>query len=211
MSVEQLSTTQPTAGSRPKQISLPLSKAFEISMKSIRIRFQRSLITASGILLGIAFYSSVQTAGLFPIKGTSVEALAAGQRQQWLAVMALLVCFVGIMNAMLMSVSERFKEIGTMKCLGALDRFIVTLFFIEAALMGVLASAVGWILGWLLTLAYRLIIDGFSILTGAFWLGSLGQFALSVFLGTLITLIAAIPPAIRAAKMPPAAALRSEV
>src|SRR5207249_2216753 len=111
-----------------KQITLPFSKAWEISLRSIRIRLARSLITASGILLGIAFYSSVRTAALFP-SGTGAEALAAGNRQQWLAIMALLVCFVGIMNAMLMSVTERFKEIGTMKCLGALNRFVVTLFF----------------------------------------------------------------------------------
>ena len=39
-------------------------------------------------------------------------------RQIWLVIMALLVCTVGITNAMLMSVAERFREIGTMKCLG---------------------------------------------------------------------------------------------
>ena len=49
---------------------------------------------------------------------------------RWLLGLALLVAFVGILNAMLMSVTERFREIGTMKCLGALDGFIVRLFLI---------------------------------------------------------------------------------
>ena len=47
-----------------RQISLPFSKAWEISLKSIKIRLARSIITASGIFLGIAFYSAVKAAGL---------------------------------------------------------------------------------------------------------------------------------------------------
>src|SRR5579864_6957994 len=147
-----------TIPDRPQaQIQLPLSKAWQISLKSIKIRLGRSIITAGGILLGIAFYSSVRSSGLF--LATGKPDMAAIHRQQWLAIMALLVCFVGIMNSMLMSVTERFREIGTMKCLGALDRFIVTLFFIEAALMGVIASFVGWLLGWLVIAIIHLFSD----------------------------------------------------
>jgi putative ABC transport system permease protein len=193
-----------------KQIQLPFSKAWQISIKSIKARLARSIITAGGIFLGIAFFSSVRASSLFPV-GEGAEAIAAANRQTWLAVMALLVCFVGIMNAMLMSVTERFKEIGTMKCLGALDSFIVKLFFIEATLMGVLASTSGWLAGWLITVCVRLITDGAKSFTGEFWTGTLLQMAVSVLLGTIITLIAAIPPAVRVAKMPPAAALRSEI
>lgn len=194
-----------------KQISLPLSKAVEISLKSIKIRFSRSLITASGIMLGIAFFSSVYASRLFPVKGGTAEAIAAGHRQDWLAIMALLVCFVGIMNAMLMSVTERFKEIGTMKCLGALDRFVVTLFIIEAGLLGAIASVSGWLVGWIITSVVHLFTDGPSAFHGGFWLGTLGQMVTSVLIGLVITLVAAIPPAYRAAKMPPVAALRTEI
>lgn len=194
-----------------KQIQLPFSKAWQISLQGIRIRWMRSLITASGIFLGIAFYSSVRAGGLFPVDLSSKEAVAAANRQTWLAVMALLVCFVGIMNAMLMSVTERFKEIGTMKCLGALDNFVVKLFFIEAALMGTLASALGWLIGWLITVTIHLLTKGFDGMGGAFWGGTLREFALSVLIGVVITLLAAIPPARRAAQMPPVAALRSEI
>lgn len=206
-----MSGDQLPAHSVQSQIQLPWSKAWQISIKSIQIRLGRSFITAGGIFLGIAFYSSVRAAGLFPIAGTGAEAIAASHRQQWLAVMALLVCFVGIMNAMLMSVTERFKEIGTMKCLGALDSFVVRLFFIEALLMGVLASLAGWLAGWLIIALVHLFTDGLSAFGGAFWAGTLKQMVLSTIIGTVITLVAAIPPAIRAAQMPPAMALRSEI
>lgn len=193
-----------------KQIQLPFSKAWQISIRSIKIRLGRSIITAGGIFLGIAFFSSVRASSLFPV-GEGAEAIAAANRQTWLAVMALLVCFVGIMNSMLMSVTERFKEIGTMKCLGALDSFIVKLFFIEASLMGILASVSGWLAGWLITVVIRLITDGTKAFGPNFLVDTLIQMVISVGIGTFITLIAAIPPASRVAKMPPAAALRSEI
>ncbi|HZP80179.1 MAG TPA: FtsX-like permease family protein [Chthonomonadaceae bacterium] len=211
MSAEQLQPAQHAVMKVQKQIQLPFSKAWQISIKSIKIRLARSMITAAGIVLGIAFYSSVRTAGLFPTTGTDAEAIAAAHRQQWLAIMALLVCFVGIMNSMLMSVTERFKEIGTMKCLGALDSFVVKLFFIEATLMGVLASFAGWFLGWFIIAIIHLFGDGMKAFGGAFWAGTLSQMIQSMAIGTIITLVAAIPPAFRAAKMHPAVALRSEI
>ena len=54
----------------------------------------------------------------------------------WLIIMSLIVCVVGIANSMLMAVTERFQEIGTMKCLGALDRFVVRLFLLESGFQG---------------------------------------------------------------------------
>jgi putative ABC transport system permease protein len=196
-----------------KQIQLPFSKAWEISIKSIKIRLARSFITAGGIFLGIAFYSYVKAGTLFVASGNALDpaVIAAGHRQQWLAVMALMVCFVGIVNSMLMSVTERFKEIGTMKCLGALNRFIVTLFLIEAGLMGVLASFAGWLIGWVLVVVIHLFTDGLHAFGGAFWLGSGEQLLVSMGVGVLITLLAAVPPAYRVAQMPPAVALRSEI
>jgi putative ABC transport system permease protein len=191
-----------------KQVSLRLSKAWEITIKSIKIRLARSLITAAGIALGIAFYSSVRAAGLFPSEGVGAEAMAAAHRQQWLAVMALMVCFVGIMNSMLMSVTERFKEIGTMKCLGALNRDIIMLFFLEAMLMGLTASFLGWLVGWLIVVVIHLFTGGFQ---PAFIGGSLVQMLLSTGIGVTITLLAGIPPAINAARMAPAVALRSSI
>lgn len=194
-----------------RQIKLPFSKAWQITIRSIKIRLARSLITASGILLGIAFFSSVRASGLYPADTSTAEAISAANRQQWLAIMALLVCFVGITNSMLMSVTERFKEIGTMKCLGALDSFVVKLFFIEATLMGVISSVSGWVIGWLIIAVIHLFTDGVKVFSGAFWGNTLIQAVESIALGAIITLVAAIPPAVRAAKMPAAVALRAEI
>ncbi|HAT09777.1 MAG TPA: hypothetical protein DCS97_04135, partial [Planctomycetes bacterium] len=53
-------------------------------------------------------------------------------RQALLVAISFLVCMVGIANAMLMAITERFREIATMKCLGATDGFILTQFLMEA-------------------------------------------------------------------------------
>ena len=213
MSVNPIPQVQPAPAKVQKQIQLPFAKAWEISIKSIKIRLARSIITAGGIFLGIAFYSSVRTTGLFPPSGDPNDPaiIAALHRQQWLAIMALLVCFVGIMNSMLMSVTERFREIGTMKCLGAMNNFVVKLFLIEAGLMGIIASFTGWLAGWFIIALIHIFTDGVKAFNGGFWAGSGREVAVSMLIGVGITLLAAIPPAYRAAQMPPAVALRSEI
>ena len=157
--------------------------------------------------------------GVEPAAATQPAAPATGEptkaekdaRQLWLVLMSLLVCGIGITNSMLMSVTERFQEIGTMKCLGALDSFIVRLFLIESAVIGVLGSLAGIIIGFLFVLLYYGIKAGFSVTAKVDW-GALVLFLLlSLGIGTIIALAAAIPPAIRAAQMPPAAALRTEI
>lgn len=187
------------------QANLPWAKAIQIAINSLKIRFWRSVITASGIFLSIAFLCYSGTPILIKIlKNGNLPGDADSNRQVWLVIMALLVCTVGIMNAMLMSVSERFREIGTMKCLGALNSLIVRLFIIEAVFMGIISSVGGWLLGYLALLLVR----GTEDITGGvtFW-----SFVSSVVIGAVLTLLAALLPALRAAQMPPAAALRTTV
>ena len=69
------------------------------------------------------------------------------EKQLWLVSIGLLVAVIGITNAMLMSVTERFREIGTMKCLGALDRFIVEILLFESAFLGLIGSCIGCVVG----------------------------------------------------------------
>jgi putative ABC transport system permease protein len=189
-----------------RQISLPFSQALKIAYKNIVIRLGRAIITGAGTMLGIAFLMSVLTANLAQqASGVVIEA-AQAQKNIWLVVMSLLVSLVGITNSMLMSVTERYKEIGTMKCLGALDNFIVKLFLLESGVLGFFGSLFGALVGALFILITRI-----SVLGNMDWLKFLAYLAFCIVIGTILSIIAAVLPAIRAAGMPPADAMRSEV
>lgn len=201
-----------------RQVMLPWGRSVEMTLKAIFVRLGRSAITASGIFLGTAFLVSVLTQSAV-LGGHQELDDATKARNIWLVTMSLLVATVGIINSMLMAVTERYKEIGTMKCLGALDRFIVRLFLLESGMLGALGALVGALAGFLVSAAIYLIrygseafarlepaitVFGFGI---PLWLGVLG----AVVLGAILAVLAAIYPAWRAAKMPPAAALRVEI
>ena len=223
-----------------REIVLPFSTAIEIAFRSLKIRFGRSLITTSGVILAIAFLMSVRSSndiigslkvvnkselnlllqqnGIETGLSESGEATAEAQarareersKQLWLIGLSLLVCVVGITNAMLMSVTERFREIGTMKCLGALDSFIVKLFLLESTFQGLAGTAVGVVIGLLMTLVLALLDYGGYVMdyfpTGAIVTSG----GLAMVAGTLLSLAGAMLPAYRAAKMEPVEAMRSD-
>lgn len=133
-------------------------------------------------------------------------------RRNWMVSISLLVTIIGIANALLMSVTERFKEIGTMKCLGALSGFIRQLFLIESAVIGAVGSVVGILVGVVFPMLAYSFAYGFKSVWGAMDYGQLGWISLGcLFAGTILSIFAAIYPATIAAKMIPAMALRSNV
>ena len=214
-----------------RQIALPWRQAFTISMRNVTLRLGRAAVTGTGIVLGIAFLMSVWTGQVIEqgiqryettkrtsVQDTDIGKAAAEDAQKanlakgyWLVVMSLLVCGVGITNSLLMSVTERFREIGTMKCLGALDEFIVRLFLIEAGVLGLFGSVLGALIGHLVVLLIGCIKHGFNLPAKMNWLHMLGYLGLSIVIGIVLSLFAAFWPAVRAAKLPPAAALRTEI
>ncbi|HPP66745.1 MAG TPA: FtsX-like permease family protein [bacterium] len=205
-----------------KQLTLPLKHAFNMSVRNIKIRFGRSIIVTMSIVLGIAFFMFILSNNAFMVgflvKGPENVKIILQQnmeemkiRQIWLVSISLLVCIVGIVNAMLMSVTERSREIGTMKCLGALDKYIIELFIIESSLQGFIGSIIGVIVGMLASLITQIFrYKGFvwDIFPG----GLLLKYSLiSIVLGILISIIGAIYPAYVSAKMEPAEAIRREI
>ena len=126
----------------------------------------------------------------------------------WLVSLALLVCFVGIVNAMLMSVSERFREIGTMKCLGALDSFIVKLFLLESSFQGFVGTALGVAVGFLLILFRSLLSYGGYVIDYFPGAGVAASAVICLLIGFVLSVLAAIYPASTAARMEPVDAMR---
>ena len=142
---------------------------------------------------------------------TSESEIASARIQtRWLLALALLVAFVGILNAMLMSVTERFREIGTMKCLGALDSFIIKLFLIESLFQGGVGTVIGIIVGLLLSLLAASASYGGRAWANVPW-GDLGLAVLiSLAVGVGLTVAGAVYPAWQAARMQPIEAMRVE-
>ncbi|MBU0687328.1 MAG: ABC transporter permease [Candidatus Margulisbacteria bacterium] len=125
-----------------------------------------------------------------------------------------------ILNTMFMSVLERTKEIGMMKALGMKDRQVMGVVLLEATLIGTIASFIGAL--WGAGIAYYLAVVGIDFTATFKQMGTL-NFPLSyvyraifswgiVFfgfcMGILFSCVAAVPPALRAAKMEPTEALR---
>lgn len=141
--------------------------------------------------------------------GVNIEKTRAGNPMDlWLIVMALMTCAVGIANAMLMSVTERFREIGTMKCLGAQDNLVVKLFLLESAFLGVVGAAGGIVIGLLVSLLAAVLQFG-SFGLGYFpVVGALPTIFWSVLGGVILSVVGAVYPAYAASRMKPVDALR---
>lgn len=211
-------------------VELPFSKSFQMAYQSIRVRFFRSLVTTTSLVLAVAFLTYIQigndvAAGLLDSDIDNIElilaqagydkepgtsSIASSAKQRWIMILSLLVCVVGIINAQLMSVTERFREIGTLKCLGALDRFIVRIFVIEASLQGIAGSLSGAFIGSLAAIISSVLKFGLLVLPNLFWPDLARTMLLTIITGTLLSLVGVLYPAIVAARMQPVEAMRVE-
>jgi ABC-type lipoprotein release transport system permease subunit len=142
------------------------------------------------------------------VPSTPTEIENSRVQKRWLVGLALLVAFVGILNAMLMSVTERFREIGTMKCLGALDSFIIKLFLIESLFQGVAGTLVGVVLGLGLSLFASFTSYGSYTFVNLPMGDLVLYFLLCTLVGVGLTVAGAVYPAWQAARMQPIEAMR---
>ena len=122
-----------------------------------------------------------------------------------IAAISLLVGGIGIMNIMLVTVTERTREIGIRKAIGAERKSIIVQFLIEAAVICGIGGIIGIILGYMGSLiAGKFLLEGMILWPSAGI--TIGAFAFSVVLGILFGLY----PAVKASGLQPVEALRAE-
>ncbi len=131
-----------------------------------------------------------------------------------IGMIAITVASLGIINTLVMSILERYKEIGIMKAVGASNSDVKKIFLFEAGLIGFLGGVFGLILGWCVSMVANFIANQILARQGAphmsyfsfpLWL-CLGSIAFSIF----ISLLAGIYPTLRAARVDPVVALRHD-
>ncbi|MDP6356713.1 MAG: FtsX-like permease family protein [Planctomycetota bacterium] len=136
--------------------------------------------------------------------------LGLGERMSWLVLASMMVCIVGIANAMLMSVTERFREIATLKCLGALDGFIMLMFVLEACFLGVVGGFAGAIIGNILGIGRMLVVYGTILVNPIPFDELFVAMSASMAVGIVLAAVASVYPSFKAAKLAPMEAMRIE-
>jgi hypothetical protein len=214
------------AGRVGRVVVLPLSKAVRMAWQNLRLRPARTALTVLSILAAVGFVLFVlasshlrdaaekATAVALARPAEEAQAPAGGGRLVWVVAVSLCACTVGIVNAMLMSITERYREIGTLKCLGALDAFVLKLFLLESVFQGLVGSAAGVVVGLGMALgatalAYRdQVAAAFS---RAPWPTVALDVALAVGIGLVLSVLGALYPAYVAARMQPVDAMRARI
>jgi hypothetical protein len=195
------------------KVVFTLMDAIRLGVGYIRRRIQRTAINVASVALAISFFTSLIITDLFyqtfsRIGGASLQ---VDVYQFWLVVVALIVSIVGITNAMLISVYERYKEIGTMKCIGALDQHILMLFLVESAIQGLSGGVIGYFMGVITALISAGFTTGFDIIFKTPPSQLLLYFFGATFLSIFLSIGASLYPAWRASRLNPVEALRYEL
>jgi len=120
-----------------------------------------------------------------------------------IGIITLMGAAIGLMNIMLVSVSERTREIGTRKALGATSRTIKQQFLVESIIIGQLGGLFGIILGILIGNLVALLIGSRFVIPWGWIIGG-------VVLCFIVGLLSGLLPAIKASKLDPIVALRYE-
>lgn len=196
-----------------RMVYFTISDAIRLGVGYIRRRFQRTAINVASIALANSFLTSLILTDLFYAKYNEFlgGSIGVDAYQYWLVAVALIVSVVGITNAMLISVFERYREIGTMKCIGALDQHILMLFLIESIMQGAAGGLIGYVFGLIAAILSSGFTTGFDIVLrippASLIIYLFGTTILSIGLSVL----ASTYPAWRASKLPPVEALSYEL
>ena len=173
-------------------------------------RFPAEMLASVGARHAVAARLAVLRDRLAPVLRARTAAFGLTGRQIFLLCISFLVCMVGIANAMLMAITERFREIATMKCLGATDGYILSQFMLEAALQGFFGGLLGAVVGFVIAVARSGLSYG-AHLWRYFPAGEVALcFVFSLAAGVLLSALASMQPSWSASRMAPMEAMRVE-
>ncbi len=202
-----------SGGKARDTVYFSLEDAVRLGMGYIKRRMDRAAINIASVALANSFLTSLLLTDAFYQAFSRAEgaSMRVETYQYWLVFVALAVSVVGITNAMLIAVYERYREIGIMKCLGALDQHVLMLFLIESTIQGLVGGVVGYLLGVGAALLSAGFTTGFDIILKVPPSTLLLYFAGTTLLSVVLSVGATIYPAWRAAGLNPVEALRYEL
>ena len=173
-------------------------------VESVRERVKRAMRTSRGIAPGKDDDFKVEAADAF-VKQFDTIASTATAVLAGIVGISLLVGGIGIMNIMLVSVTERTREIGILKALGATQRDILVQFLLEAGLLALLGGLIGIVLGFATGMGIAALIPNFPPAHVPVWV----VIAAAGF-SAMVGVVFGIMPASKAAGLDPIEALRYE-
>jgi putative ABC transport system permease protein len=181
--------------------SIYLQAASQEDLSAAYQETSNAMLTAHGVTPATADFQVNSQASLVQTATSTARTLTV--LLGGIAAISLLVGGIGVMNIMLVSVTERIREIGLRKALGATPRVILRQFLTEASLLGLVGGVLGVGLGIVgaLTLP-QFLGQPVALSTTA----ALGALVVSLVIG----IVAGVYPANRAARLAPIDALRSE-
>jgi len=184
-----------------------IKEAISLSLKAVRRRSMKRTLTLLSIASGSAFISMLLTvASILQMADGKV-----GTYQYWVLIVAVLVWEVAIVNSALLSIAERSREIGIMEALGATSSAIIKILVIESAMFGLLGGSLGAAAGWLIVVTVYGLQLSWSIVLAVPPQTYIFNFALTVTVSVLLSMIAALYPISRATRLVPADALKREI
>lgn len=195
-----------TAINGPDNLQVEISYRPKPDADAVQIERQvRSLLRAKAGLNAsdpdhFELVSAEKTKAQFDKVLDSVTWVAAG-----VVGISLLVGGIGVMNIMLVSVTERTKEIGIVKALGATPQFILLQFLVEAIVLSLFGGLIGLILGYGFAALMSLVVPGMPAALVPLW-----SVMLAIGFTSCIGIVFGLAPAIKASRLNPIDALRFE-